>query len=103
MLAPRVGFSWDMKGDGTSKLFGNVGRYYLPVANVINIKQGGALLDARSYYGFGGWEIRERDGVQYAVPILGEFIGFDNSQATALRRTSVRKSTPTWTRSTRTS
>jgi len=80
MWAPRLGFSWDMRGDGTTKLFGNVGRYFLPVANVINIKQGGALLDARNYYGFDGWEVRERDGVEYAVPILGDFIGFDDDQ-----------------------
>src|SRR3546814_8561475 len=80
MIAPRVGFSLDMKGDGTTKLFGNVGRYYLPVANVINIKQGGALLDERTFYGFDGWEIRERDGVTYAVPILGAQFGFSNDQ-----------------------
>src|SRR3546814_18324000 len=67
-------------GDGTTKLFGNVGRYYLPVANVINIKQGGALLDERTFYGFDGWEIRERDGVTYAVPILGAQFGFSNDQ-----------------------
>src|SRR5690606_11978978 len=59
---------------------GNVGRYFLPVANVINIKQGGALLDARTFYGFEGWEIREHNGVEYAFPILGEQFGFDNSQ-----------------------
>ena len=80
MWAPRVGFSWDVKGDGTTKLFGNAGRYFLPVANVINIKQGGALLDARTYYGFEGWEIRERNGVEYAFPILGELLGFDDDQ-----------------------
>lgn len=80
MWAPRVGFSWDLRGDGRAKFFGNAGRYYLPVANVINIKQGGALLDARNYYGFDGWEILDRDGVQYAVPVLGEFMGFDDSQ-----------------------
>jgi hypothetical protein len=80
MVAPRVGFSWDMKGDGTTKLFGNVGRYFLPVANVINIKQGGALLDERTFYGFDGWEIRERDGVQYAIPILGEQFGYSTDQ-----------------------
>src|SRR3546814_1438773 len=80
MIAPRVGFSWDMKGDGTTKLFGNVGRYYLPVANVINIKQGGVLLDERTFYGFDGWEIRERDGVTYAVPILGAQFGVSNDQ-----------------------
>ena len=48
MVAPRFGFSWDMKGDGRTKLFGNAGRYFLPVANVINIKQAGGFLDART-------------------------------------------------------
>jgi hypothetical protein len=81
-LAPRVGFSWDMKGDGTTKLFGNVGRYFLPVANVINIKQAGGLLDERTYYAFDGWDIKTtQDGVQYAVPKLGPQIGaVDDSQ-----------------------
>lgn len=81
MIAPRVGFSWDMKGDGSTKLFGNLGRYYLPVANVINIKQAGGLLDERTYYAFGGWEIEDRNGSQYAMPILGPQLGgVDTSQ-----------------------
>lgn len=80
MWAPRLGFAWDMKDDASMKLFGNVGRYFLPVANVINIKQGGALLDERTYYGFDGWEIRSYNGVNYAFPILGPQFGFDNSQ-----------------------
>lgn len=80
MWAPRVGFSWDFKGDGTTKIFGNAGRYFLPVANVINIKQGGALLDARTYYGFDGWETRELGGVEYAYPILGPQFGFYDGQ-----------------------
>src|SRR3546814_17489829 len=33
MISPRVGFSWDIKGDGTTKLFGNAGRYYIPITN----------------------------------------------------------------------
>lgn len=28
-LAPRIGFSWDVHGDSTLKVFGNAGRYYL--------------------------------------------------------------------------
>jgi outer membrane receptor protein involved in Fe transport len=75
MIAPRFGFSWDMKGDGTTKFFGNAGRYFLPVANVINIKQAGGLLDERTYYAFDGWEIIDRNGGQYAVPRLGPQIG----------------------------
>lgn len=81
MLAPRLGFSWDMNGDGSTKLFGNLGRYFLPVANVINIKQAGGLLDERTYYAFSGYELVERNGSQYAMPILGPQIGpVDNSQ-----------------------
>ena len=75
MIAPRLGFSWDMHGDGTTKLFGNLGRYYLPVANVINIKQAGGLLDERTYYAFDGWETRDRNGSPYAMPILGPQLG----------------------------
>lgn len=80
-IAPRLGFSWDVRGDQTMKLFGNLGRYFLPVANVINIKQAGGLLDERTYYAFGGWNLQTLNGVQYAVPILGPQIGpVDNSQ-----------------------
>jgi len=80
-IAPRLGFSWDMKGDGSVKLFGNLGRYFLPVANVINIKQAGGLLDERTYYAFNGWDYETLNGSQYAVPILGPQIGaVDNSQ-----------------------
>ena len=81
MWAPRLGFSWNVKGDSTMKVFGNVGRYFLPVANVINIKQAGGLLDQRTFYAFDGWEIKELNGVQYAVPRLGPQIGgVDTSQ-----------------------
>ena len=27
--APRLGFSWDVNGDSSLKVFGNIGRYYL--------------------------------------------------------------------------
>ncbi|KZC17761.1 TonB-dependent receptor [Rhodanobacter sp. FW510-R12] len=74
-IAPRLGFSWDVRGDGSAKLFGNLGRYFLPVANVINIKQAGGLLDERTYYAFNGWDIQTLNGVQYAVPKLGPQLG----------------------------
>jgi len=81
MIAPRFGFSWDMKGDGTTKLFGNAGRYYLPVANVINIKQAGGFLDARNWYVLQGMEEFEYNGGTYEHPILGDKVGeTDTSQ-----------------------
>ena len=36
-------------------MFGNLGRYFLPVANVINIKQAGPFLDERIFYAFNGY------------------------------------------------
>lgn len=40
--APRLGFSWDVFGDGTGKAYGSWGTYYLPVASNTNIRLGGA-------------------------------------------------------------
>jgi hypothetical protein len=81
MLAPRFGFAWDTSGVGRSKLFGNVGRYYLPVANVINIKQAGGFADVRTFYVFEGLEDFDYEGVTYQRPILGDQIGpVDDSQ-----------------------
>jgi hypothetical protein len=81
MLAPRFGFSWDVKGDNRSKLFGNAGRYFLPVANVINIKQAGGFLDARNFYQFLGFENFDYNGTTRQRPILGAQLGpTDDSQ-----------------------
>lgn len=41
LIAPRVGFSWDVNGDSTFKVFGNAGRYYIPVASNTNIRASG--------------------------------------------------------------
>ena len=68
MIAPRIGFSFDPKGDASMKIFGNAGRYFLPVANVINIKQAGPFLDRRTFYVFEGFDANN-------IPILGEQIG----------------------------
>jgi hypothetical protein len=81
MVAPRFGFSWDVTGDRRSKVFGNAGRYFLPVANVINIKQAGAFLDRRTYYAFGGLQDFQYNGQTYQRPLLGAQIGpVDDSQ-----------------------
>ena len=79
MIAPRFGFSWDMKGDGRTKLFGNAGRYFLPVANVINIKQAGGFLDARNWYVFGGFQPFEYNGITRQRPILGAQVGGEDT------------------------
>lgn len=39
--APRLGLSWDVGGEGTTKVFANYGRYHLPVATNTNIRMAG--------------------------------------------------------------
>ena len=48
--APRVGLSWDIKGDGNSKIYANYGRYFLPVATNTNVRLAGDELYTRQYF-----------------------------------------------------
>lgn len=57
-LAPRIGFSWDMKGDATWKLFGNVGRYYLATPNQAAIRGASASLNTTEYFTYTGVDPR---------------------------------------------
>ncbi|WP_206483204.1 TonB-dependent receptor [Thalassotalea sp. G2M2-11] len=48
--APRLGLSWDVKGDGESKVFANYGRYFLPVATNTNVRLAGDETYTRQYF-----------------------------------------------------
>jgi hypothetical protein len=41
-VAPRLGFSYDINGDGRSKVYGSYGQYYMPVTSNTNIRMAGA-------------------------------------------------------------
>jgi outer membrane receptor protein involved in Fe transport len=77
MMAPRLGFSWDMKGDGTTKLFGNLGRYYIPMTNRIPEYFGGGAIDEHTFYVIDGWQQLQHPvtGNPYLAPIIGAQIG----------------------------
>ncbi|WNC67354.1 TonB-dependent receptor [Thalassotalea nanhaiensis] len=49
-IAPRLGFAWDMFGDGESKLSASYGRFYLPVATNTNIRLAGSELNQQLSY-----------------------------------------------------
>lgn len=49
-LAPRIGFIYDPKGDSSSKIYANYGRYYLPIASNTNIRMSGAEFFTEEYY-----------------------------------------------------
>ncbi|MEN1928033.1 TonB-dependent receptor [Luteimonas sp. MJ250] len=77
LVSPRFGFSWDMKGDGSTKLFGNLGRYYMPVTSIISYNFAGGLTDEYTYYVLNGWQpsVNPVSGAPYMAPILGDQIG----------------------------
>ncbi len=69
LLAPRVGASWDVNGDSSLKVYGNAGRYYIPVASNTNIRATRAEPYTQSFYAFSG-----RDPVT-GVPLNQQQIG----------------------------
>ncbi|RUO74954.1 Oar protein [Pseudidiomarina sediminum] len=78
MLAPRVGFAWDVNSDGTAKFFANAGRYYFPIANGMAARSagGGISNDTINYYILEGLEETTTDsGYTNINPILGDQLG----------------------------
>ena len=82
MISPRLGFSWDMKGDGTTKFFGNAGRYYIPITNKLTDYFGGGTTDEHTYYVLNGWVERTDPvtGAPYLFPDIGEQLGPVNTE-----------------------
>jgi outer membrane receptor for ferrienterochelin and colicin len=66
--APRLGVSWDVNGEGTSKLYATLGRYHLPIASNTNIRLAGAEVFNETWYALSGINA---DG----TPTLGAQIG----------------------------
>ena len=85
MISPRLGFSWDVKGDGSTKIFGNAGRYYIPLTNKITDYFGGGTTDEHTYYVLNGWVSKTNpvNGNPYLFPDLGPQIGSVNTDGNA--------------------
>ncbi|QTH64770.1 TonB-dependent receptor [Psychrosphaera ytuae] len=47
--APRIGAAYDVNADGTSKVFANFGRYFLPIATNTNLRMAGAEFFTQQY------------------------------------------------------
>jgi hypothetical protein len=52
--APRLGFSWDILGDSSMKLFGNAGRYYLALPTGVALREASASTFTGQYYTYTG-------------------------------------------------
>ncbi len=70
-IAPRVAASFDVSGDGKSKIFANFGHYYLPIAANTNIRMAGSELFTQEYFVLNGLN-------SDFTPIKGAKIGATN-------------------------
>lgn len=52
--APRLGFSWDVLGDASLKVFGNIGRYYLALPTSVALREASASTFYAQYYTYAG-------------------------------------------------
>ena len=52
--APRLGFSWDVNGDSSFKVFGNVGRYHLALPNNVSVRGSNPSLSSAQYFTYTG-------------------------------------------------
>ena len=53
-LAPRLGATWDVFGDNSTKVFGNLGRYHLQMPTNVAVRAAGASLNTSQYYTYTG-------------------------------------------------
>ena len=52
--APRIGFSWDVNGDSSFKVFGNMGRYHLALPNNVSVRGSNPSLSSAQYFTYTG-------------------------------------------------
>lgn len=53
-LAPRFGATWDVMGDSSLKIFGNLGRYHVPLPTNVAVRGAGSSLNAQTNYVYTG-------------------------------------------------
>ena len=56
LIAPRVGFSWDIEGDSSRKLYGTYGRYFIPIPGSLNAIFTRIGEFSQNYYQVDGWD-----------------------------------------------
>ena len=54
MIAPRLAASWNLDGNGTTKIYANAGRYHLPVPSSLSSNIATGLLSTNTYYTYTG-------------------------------------------------
>ncbi|WP_342118616.1 TonB-dependent receptor [Pseudoduganella sp. OTU4001] len=68
-FAPRIGFAWDVNGNSTMKVFGNAGRYFIPVAVNTNIRATRGEVSTEDFYKFTGMDPVTKAPLGLSAPI----------------------------------
>lgn len=78
LWAPRLGGSFDVFGDGRTKIVGFWGRYYLPIATNTNIRLAGAETYYRQIHFYGTSTDADGNGIPdfYTLDGNGDIVGF---------------------------
>lgn len=66
--APRLGFSWDIFGDSSAKLYGNVGRYYLALPSGLGTRMAGQNNFSYKYFTYNGYNADGTPQIVAQVP-----------------------------------
>ena len=70
--APRLGFSWDAKGDSSLRLYGNAGRYYLAMPAVVGVIAASGLVSTSEYFTYTSIDA---DGVPHGLQPIASSTG----------------------------
>lgn len=79
-LAPRAGATWDLSGNGRTKVFANAGRYYIPVYSNTNARLSGAETYYRDFYQFDGTFSTDGKSVPGTGAALGDRITYSTGE-----------------------
>lgn len=79
LLAPRTGFAWDVEGDASLKVYGNAGRYYIPVASNTNIRATRGEVFTHHYYQFASRDPRTQGPVGLGASIGNPQVNSDGA------------------------
>ncbi|MET1254410.1 TonB-dependent receptor [Aliikangiella maris] len=74
LIAPRLGFSWDLMGDGTQKLFASVGRYFIPIASNTNIRATRTETYTQKYFYTDGFDVATGEPIGLGAQFGSEII-----------------------------
>ena len=73
--APRLGFSWDVNGDSSFKIYGNAGRYYLALPTSVALRSAGSSLYTETYYTY---DRIDEHGVPQGLHAIDTSVGAGN-------------------------